>query len=266
MLLSLDMTSIKKLAVCDCKWLKKIIKRKELLKHLLMSTHDCTCSCWKYERKAMQIIRRAYANSLLNEKKKPTQNQGQCTYLFLHRKRKNVRLLIIITLTKQPPLTVSVEKRESLHSSLTTYLWKSPLYKAIYISHIKKRIAAFSGKIPLILSWFIRNVQYFLSSTKWQGPFKCLNIMAFTSRCKQKQHTNSAQKDNRASNRNNLSDLRLFGIVLIFKSHAIQIRFWWHVYIIVFLKQKTRWNVHPIFFWPAHDGANFKSWPLLNEL
>ena len=44
---------------------------------LLISTHDCTCSCWKYERKAMQIIRGAYANSLLNEKKKPTQDQGQ---------------------------------------------------------------------------------------------------------------------------------------------------------------------------------------------
>lgn len=33
-----------------------------------------------------------------------------------------------------------------------------------------------------------------------------------------------------------------------FKSHAIEIRFWWHVYIVVFLKQKTHWNVHPICF------------------
>ena len=33
-----------------------------------------------------------------------------------------------------------------------------------------------------------------------------------------------------------------------FKSYAIEIRFWWHVYIVVLLKQKTRWNVHPICF------------------
>ena len=40
----------------------------------------------------------------------------------------------------------------------------------------------------------------------------------------------------------------LFGIVPCFKSHAIEIRFWWHVYIVVFLKKKTRWNVQPICF------------------
>ena len=42
--------------------------------------------------------------------------------------------------------------------------------------------------------------------------------------------------------------VHLFGIVPYFKSHAIEIRFWWHVYIVVFLKKKTCWNVQPICF------------------
>ena len=33
-----------------------------------------------------------------------------------------------------------------------------------------------------------------------------------------------------------------------FNSHPIEIRFWWHVYIVVLLMQKTCWNVHPICF------------------
>jgi len=40
----------------------------------------------------------------------------------------------------------------------------------------------------------------------------------------------------------------LFGIVPYFISHAIKIRFWWHVYIVVFLKKKIRWNLQPICF------------------
>ena len=33
-----------------------------------------------------------------------------------------------------------------------------------------------------------------------------------------------------------------------FKSHTIAIRFWWHVYIVVLLEQKTHRKVHPICF------------------
>jgi len=80
MLLSLDMTSISKIGSLWLQVTEETMQEKGTvgtLIILLMSTHDCTCSCWKYEKKAMQIIRGAYANSLLTEKKKPTQNQGQ---------------------------------------------------------------------------------------------------------------------------------------------------------------------------------------------
>ena len=110
-------STLKKLVVCDCMWLllKKLYKGREMFKSLLMSINVCPCSCRKYDRKAMQTVRGDYANSLLNEKKKAHSKMTsvQCTYFFPCKKKKKKKekttfpLLLIITLTKHPPLKCS---------------------------------------------------------------------------------------------------------------------------------------------------------------
>ena len=110
MLLSFDMTSISKIGSLWLQVTEETMQEKGTFETFIdvhTWLHMQLLEVWE---KGNANNYRSYANFLLNEKKKPTQNQGQCTYCTSSYTE---------ILTKQPPLTASVEKRKSLHSSLT---------------------------------------------------------------------------------------------------------------------------------------------------